>query len=690
MHAVLRCFNWILPGFLLLPVFSFAQTFRISQYTTHEGLPIDNVYAAAQDSTGVIWFGTDFGIARYDGYRFTTYNQQNGMAGKAVTDIVYAGGDSLIFFAYPFAIQSIHFNGRINTITSNSGNALQQLVKHGSDYVYYKRGDNKYGLLQNGQTRMIKADSAFGTNGLQVNCIFSAGEQGLVFCTNKGLFIKHKEVIVNQLPDHPIQWGLFSVNKHMLLVSGPSIFEQAGNGIFKARPLMLPAALTVLHMADEADGTLWIRGLDQGVYRVHDNRIEEMSDKLRLNHIAMNEFFRDGDGNFWYCTDGAGILLKKRSGFKTYETTDGLANNKVLRLLKQHGELLIGTSNGLSVMRSGTLQKIDLPVSGSGLKYVYQLFPAFNNRTGISIEKSFNFSVKPNYPGGMVIEQMVNERKFRAFKTPFAWQQDSMNSWMLSGAKLIHQVTGKSIPDSFDLAPYHVRKGYCMIQYKGQLWLGTDAGIIRLDQQQLSKTDSIGVEKLGQVFAFCTDRQKRLWAATDIGLFLYEEGRFITMPKGNTIGSNYCTALSEGADGRIWVATWDGIYSTDGSMRKYYNTQDGLPSKTVNAILYDTSDRLLYVGTANGLAVFNNPVVSGSTSVRKLKISCSVVGSDSMIVDMAKELSAGHYNLGFYLNFPYFQGGEALTYEYKMDNGNWSKGETPLFFKTRSTGFSAN
>ncbi|HET6655172.1 MAG TPA: two-component regulator propeller domain-containing protein, partial [Gammaproteobacteria bacterium] len=38
-----------------------------------QGLPEQTVTAIAQDATGFMWFGTQAGLARYDGYTFKVY-----------------------------------------------------------------------------------------------------------------------------------------------------------------------------------------------------------------------------------------------------------------------------------------------------------------------------------------------------------------------------------------------------------------------------------------------------------------------------------------------------------------------------------------------------------------------------------------------------------------------------------------
>ena len=192
MHVKAILYKLFFLWLFALPLTLCAQTFRVTKYTTHEGLPIDNVYAAAQDGNGFIWFATDFGIARFDGYRFQVFNKKNGMANNAVTDIVYAGGDSLLFFSYPTTLQSIHYDGRINTIVKETAVSLQQLTKHDDAYYCLNRNEVYFGLLKKGVYKIIMADSLLNGKGIVVNAIVSLHEKGVAFCTNKGLYIKKK------------------------------------------------------------------------------------------------------------------------------------------------------------------------------------------------------------------------------------------------------------------------------------------------------------------------------------------------------------------------------------------------------------------------------------------------------------------------------------------------------------------
>jgi ligand-binding sensor domain-containing protein len=60
--------------------------------TTTDGLADSHVEVTFQDSQGFMWFGTNDGLSRYDGYRFTNYRHEPGnplsLAGNGILDII--------------------------------------------------------------------------------------------------------------------------------------------------------------------------------------------------------------------------------------------------------------------------------------------------------------------------------------------------------------------------------------------------------------------------------------------------------------------------------------------------------------------------------------------------------------------------------------------------------------------------
>ena len=56
-----------------------AQKIPFKNYTNQNGLPQITVYDIEQDFNGYIWFATQVGAARFDGYEFEVFNTSNGL-----------------------------------------------------------------------------------------------------------------------------------------------------------------------------------------------------------------------------------------------------------------------------------------------------------------------------------------------------------------------------------------------------------------------------------------------------------------------------------------------------------------------------------------------------------------------------------------------------------------------------------
>ena len=74
--------NILLIISLLLTTSSFSQHFNFRNFSIEDGLPQSTIYDIHQDSKGFIWFGTQGGVAKFNGIEFVNYNQKDGRKGK--------------------------------------------------------------------------------------------------------------------------------------------------------------------------------------------------------------------------------------------------------------------------------------------------------------------------------------------------------------------------------------------------------------------------------------------------------------------------------------------------------------------------------------------------------------------------------------------------------------------------------
>src|SRR5262249_28246796 len=72
---------------LSAPAVVLAEQLPIRHYGVYEGLPHSTVRCIFQDSRGYLWIGTADGLARFDGYKFTTYDKSDGLGHTFITSI---------------------------------------------------------------------------------------------------------------------------------------------------------------------------------------------------------------------------------------------------------------------------------------------------------------------------------------------------------------------------------------------------------------------------------------------------------------------------------------------------------------------------------------------------------------------------------------------------------------------------
>ncbi len=64
-------------------------------YTTRDGLPHDLIFRMCQDQKGYMWFGTDAGLAKFNGEEFQVFTMSEGLRSSFVIDVIPYGTDSL-------------------------------------------------------------------------------------------------------------------------------------------------------------------------------------------------------------------------------------------------------------------------------------------------------------------------------------------------------------------------------------------------------------------------------------------------------------------------------------------------------------------------------------------------------------------------------------------------------------------
>ena len=100
----------------------------LRQFTTLDGLPSSQIYQVIEDKKGYLWFATDHGVARYNGYEFKVFSSGEGLADNTVFKLFIDSKERMwmqtfsgqLFYMENDLVKPFAFNAAAKKIVENS------------------------------------------------------------------------------------------------------------------------------------------------------------------------------------------------------------------------------------------------------------------------------------------------------------------------------------------------------------------------------------------------------------------------------------------------------------------------------------------------------------------------------------------------------------------------------------------
>jgi ligand-binding sensor domain-containing protein/signal transduction histidine kinase len=605
------------------------QTFRFEHLGLEDGLSQSTVNVILQDKQGFLWFGTEDGLNRYDGYTFKVFKPNpddpfsisdrwvNALYEDRTGNLwigTRLGGLNLYDPQTGSFSHYLHDSSDSTSLSSNNVNALYQDTKGD---LWVGTGD---GLdLLDPATRtithvQIETEDGVSLSRVSIRSIFGGSGGDIWFGTTDSGLIRYettKRIFK--------RYGNDGVNRNRLCSSSINAITETSdgdlwlatpNGLARFNPIIEIATCFHSNPADtntllsnsvetlyvDRAGYLWVgtdRGLDQ--YRSDSNTFIHLAhnpailDSLSVETIY--SIYEDRGGVLWVGTYGGGVnkheQTQDRFAFFRYDPSNpnSLSDNFVFPIYAdQEGDIWVGTYGG-------GLNRFD-PSTG-----------VFTRFTSDSLNSK---SLSSNYVWSIFTDS-----------TGVLWVGTS------KGLSRLDQQTGNftnftynpaNAEESGPDAVYAITEGA-----DGVLWLGTRNGVGRFDRQQgiffPEEFQSYNApDSLGQVVALRMDSAGALWIGTaENGLFQYDIKRralkqFRSKPgEAGSLGNDSVFNIYQDTKGTIWVATGGGglnRYDPITDTFKAYTEEDGLPNNVVYGILGDDLGRL-WLSTNYGISRFD-------------------------------------------------------------------------------------
>lgn len=575
----------------------YSQTFPFQHYSVEDDLASSIINCIFQDSRGYLWLGTENGISRFDGLRFTTIGIKNDLPDDFILNI---GEDrhGLIWVATgKGGVCSLTPGGKlVKAYSIQDGlpsNSVMSIWATQDDIIWF--GTSKGLAAFDGKTFRVYT-LAEGLCGEYITDIVPARDGGLWLGTDKGL-CRMKD---GRFKCFTVQDGLIQDNIQKLAadeqgrlwigtVSGVSVLEggaftnyttrnglihntitsiagdESGgvwlggegglslfkNGVFQNFTMQNGLKnKTIFSLLKDREGILWL-GARAGLSRLNSHKFAQYSAREGMKDSYVWDILQDRRGNLWLATD-SGLTRFDQKKFTSFTTQDGLINNMAYTLMEDRdGQIWIGTDNGVSVFYNNTFHnfKSNQDINGA---IVFSLLQKRNGEIWIgSISGLFRFSAN-----------RFHADPFREYHSVIAMLEDR----------------------------------------RGKIWLATTNGLFILDGESRQHIDRENGLPDKEVYNLFEDSKGDVWVGTKRGLARFQDSRMTVYTAGDGLCGNHCSFVLEDQRGMLWIGSNQGLTRFDGNRFKTYTAEDGLISNELsNGACLKDRDGYLWFGAPQGL-----------------------------------------------------------------------------------------
>jgi signal transduction histidine kinase/ligand-binding sensor domain-containing protein len=553
------------------------------------GLPSDSVRAIAQDKDGIMWFGTDNGLAKYDGRRVQAVSLAGVKSEKVRTlkvtndGTLWIGTDSgaTRFIDGTFYPIKETEDFVVVAITENAKGTIILATQSGRIFECRKNADRSLSVDINFPQSLEKI-----VNTLQVTSI-AADDGKYILSTLGRSLINVEDGEANEIYSRPRP---YYVNTLIRDKTGDIWFgtdaKRNASGLYLAKELSRPENIgveigAVSAFAVNEENDLWVGTTERGAYvfkakdEIAHYTFENSAGGLRSNRIYT--VFVDREDVVWFGTDRGISRFDSSSPFN--KVLSESSNSNFIRTLFQStdGKIFAGTNRGLFTHENENWQE----VSGFANNVIYAI--AENTLGQILIGTSEGLFTLNK-------ENLLDE-DIRAIQT--------------FRGKTYAAVFGrgiKEVKDDEDSLIFSNKSVMTLYSDNEKLWIGTaEDGVFSFDGKQVSAESSLAELKGITVRQIAGKLNEGLWFATEKGLFVLKDGK-LDLAVSDLIARD--VVISKNGD--IWCATIGfGLLHIKfdeefGWLISKLGEEQGMPSQQTFTLL--PVEKQILVGSNRGIA----------------------------------------------------------------------------------------
>jgi signal transduction histidine kinase/ligand-binding sensor domain-containing protein len=560
-----------------------AQNFhQWGSITVFNGLPSDSVRAIAQTNDGVMWFGTDNGLARFDGRKIQNFSLGGSETSQILSLKTSPTGELWVGTRSGAYIYS---DGRFTSIANTENQGISTIYFGSGPYLGTDKGYVLQAANREGDAisaNKLLAEPLTGIDDEQVvvteltetdgNLVIATSTSGLfAFKNGQTNLIHGPSKVVNALAmENGLAWIGTDATK------GASGIYRSNGTQFERVSAPTSKVLTI----ESNDAGAWAGSERFGLFQFTGQKLkknytfENTSGGLRSNTVFT--LFTDREGVLWIGTN-RGVSRFDQTG-ALQETVSDIPNSNFVRTLYKDGErTLAGTNRGLFA-KVGVKDWGELPQFRN--KVIYSIAGSNTILIGAA-DGAFEISGRKLYDGDVRSFASVRDREYVA---DFGF-----------GVSQLGQRPSFVMPNESVTT---------ILGFDDNLWIGTAGqGLYKYDGKAVQIEGPPEVLKSGTVWRIFKSEDQTLYIAGQHGVFSFRAGVVEQIVAVEDVRDVYTT------NGHVWAATTTrGLLHARrderfGWLVSAIGFEQGLPSEKAFSIL-PTAEGLL-IGTNRGVVKYS-------------------------------------------------------------------------------------
>ncbi len=580
-----------------------AQKIPFQNFTIQNGLPQNTVNDIDQDQQGYIWFATQVGAARFDGYEFEYFDSYNGLPDDFVNCLlvdkegdIWMGTENGIAvydgagFSY-YTMDDGLINNHVDALSEDLEGNIWVTTAYGLS-VFTKDGIISY-----------SQDSALVDNSITDLFVDSQGRvhvatfPGLTLFESPDSFSIHfEDEIIRDIIETGSNeiWYATQENGIIVVSDGSEKYLAEQEGLTDN---------TIFSLLEDHQGRIWCGTLNEGLLLFEAGGFRKVFSE-NTEDLFVAEIIEDRGHRIWFRTFEEGIWLYNDGDFRHINASHNLVDNNVREVFEdKYGNIWLGTLAGVSKYGRVIFEIFDMDM-GLPENHITSVYCDSRDRIWFG---TYGFLL---YKDHERTYQMDNRSGFPEYAMPLSFAEDLNGNLYIGTDMGLYSYDG----DSIEIIGLDVLSDLssinCMLNTSAvDLWCATDSGILILHEKQfhfLETEEGLENVQVNSMALF----GNRIACATEGGVSVYtvEEEHIKSFNAGNGLDSEVCIDITFDDSGNIWVATTRGIFMIGADLKtviKSYTMQSGLSSNTTYFVEFsDKQD--LWIGTEKGINVINS------------------------------------------------------------------------------------